>query len=378
MNLISAISKTEQLADFLREEINKCNSGNGGRILSSRALAKKFNTSQMVARKAFERLEKEGLLESRHGSGTYIKQQTASGKSVAILNEFDISHPETSYFYTRIVQQLRLFFEKRNIPVKLYLGYHSPRITVKKPETPTASDKLIEDINKGVISGIISISGLNTDEWRKPLIASGLPLVGSESGFPNGIDFNRDEFIRMGLDILLGKGCKYPWIITNNESYFNCYLSTVKEKGLTSVPEKLILKGFPKQLPEYFEYSSIMELFAPFAKNKLDGLLFTDDITFKNAMIGILELGLKVPERLQIVAHSNKGSGIFIPFPVTLLEYDPDIVAEKYGLMLVSMLNGKNMTPGRITVTFKRENSLSISEVRQNRSLQECERIKAS
>ena len=50
-----------------------------------------------------------------------------------------------------------------------------------------------------------------------------------------------------------------------------------------------------------------------------------------------MQLGLK----LQIMTHSNKGSGIFIPFPVTLLEYDPDAIAEKFGLMLVNIINGK-------------------------------------
>ena len=132
MILISAKPKAEQLADFLREEIRKCDPGNGGKIPSLRVLAKKFKTSPMVARKAFERLEKEGLLESRHGSGTYIREQMASGKSVAILNELDISCPDISYFYARIVQQLRLFFKKRNISGKAKNFYETANITNAK------------------------------------------------------------------------------------------------------------------------------------------------------------------------------------------------------------------------------------------------------
>ena len=371
MKLIEVKSKTEQLTGFLRDEIRKCNSGNGGKILTSRALASKFSTSQTVAIKAFERLEKEGLLESRHGSGTFIRQQTEPGKSVAILNEIDISHPDTSYFYVRIVQQLRLFFRKRGIPVRLYLGHQIPGMS---PNKSFASDSLIEDMERGIISGIISLAGLNSDEWRRPLIDSGLPLAGSDMVFPNGINFDMDDFVRRGADILLGKGCKNPWIITDHEYWFNLFMSIIKGKGLSATPEK----HFPKHFPKHFGYSHIMELFEPSSKNKLDGLLFTDDIIFKNAMMGILELGLKVPAKLKIVTHANKGSGMFIPFPATLLEYDPDLIAEKYGIMLLGMLNGKNLTPGRITAPLEKADSLSVKELGKNNSFKKSERLKAS
>ena len=348
MELISVKSKTEQLVDFLREEINKCNSGNGGKILSSRALAKNCNASQTIARKAFERLENEGLLESRHGSGTYIRQQMKSGQSVAILNEIDISHHDTSYFYIRIVQQLRIFFVERKIPVKLYLGYQIPGMPAN---ANIASDSLIKDIKKGVISGIISVAGFNTDEWKKPLIDSHLPLVGFD--FPNGIDLHRNQLIQRGVDILLQKGCKSPWIITNNENYFDHFISCIEKKRLVSKNIFPAIKPFSEFNINAFGYYSIIKIFGNSPKNIPDGLLFTDDIIFKNAMMGILELGLKIPEKLKIVTHSNKGSGIFIPFPVTMLEYDPDFVAEKYGFMLINMLKGKDLPPGKITVVYK-------------------------
>jgi DNA-binding LacI/PurR family transcriptional regulator len=351
MNLITSASKTEQLAAFLRKEIMEWNSESEGKILSSRALAKKFNTSQMVARKAFERLANEGLLESRHGSGTYIKKKTATVKSVAILNEADISHPDTSYFYTRTIQQLRLFFEKKKIPVKLYLGYQLPgELPLKGTH---ASDRFLEHIKQGVISGIIPLAGFSTDEWKKTLIDSHLPIVGADPVFPNGIDFDMNEFIKKGIDILLKKGCKAPWIITNSKSRFDLFVSVLKEKGILIAPEMFSFNAVSGYIPKHLGYTSIMEIFAPHSMKKPDGLLFTDDIIFKDAVMGILELGLKVPSELKIVTHANKGSGIFIPFPVTLFEYGPDAIAEKYGNMLVSMLDGKNLTPGRVTMRFE-------------------------
>ena len=176
--------------------------------------------------------------------------------------------------------------------VKLYLGHRHPNMPPVK--TTLASDKLIEDINRGIISGIISLAGFSTDEWRKPLSNSNLPLVSTDSVFPNGIDFDMDDLIRKSIDILLGKGCKAPWIITNNESHFNIFTSIMKGKGISLALERLVSKSLPGYLPKNFGYASVMETFAPSAKNKPDGLLFADDTIFKDAVMGCsLDLNFK-------------------------------------------------------------------------------------
>ena len=312
-------------------------------------LAKKFKTSQMVARKAFERLQNEGLIETRHGSGTYIREQKPSVKSVAILNEVDISHPDISYFYTRIIQQLRLFFDHREIPAILYLGHNPPNSSLKI--YPSAKDSLVKDIEKGMISGIISVSGPMTDEWQKPLIESGVPIVGFNPCFSFGIDFDAKGVIKKGIEILLMDGCRKPMIITSVKNYFDYFISIAEEKDLASKNMFPAPKNFPGNEIQGFGYSSVMEIFG--RNLKPDGLLFIDDMIFKNAMLAILELGLKVPEELQIVTHSNRGSGMFIPFPVTFLEIDPDLIAEKYGLMLLDMLEGREMPRERLKMPFE-------------------------
>jgi len=86
---------------------------------------------------------------------------------------------------------------------------------------------------------------------------------------------------------------------------------------------------------------------------KPDGLLLLDDMLFRDVSIAIMELGIRVPEQLRIVSHANKGSEMFIPFPVTLLEVDPQPCAEKMGTMLLQLLNGEAVPHPQVISQFE-------------------------
>lgn len=351
MAISAAKSKTDQIADHLRGELARLCAAGCSRVPSTRALADRFRTSQMAARKAFERLEKEGLLERRHGSGTYIREAGHSAKAVAIINEIDISHPNVSYFYSRIIQQLRLFFDRRGVPVRLYLG-HSPQGRGFPDRSLLAEGQLLRDLEKGLISGIIAITGPMTDEWEKPLTGSGLPAVGSNPCFVRGIDPDPKIFVEKGLEILLRGGSRKPFIICNQKDVFDFFLSTTKARKIPFPLRCPKPRRFPAHNIEGFGYSSIMGIFSGKRKDVPDGLLFTDDIIFKDALIGMLQIGLRIPERLRIVTHYNKGSGIFIPFPATLLVTDPDLIAKKYGEMLLDIVEGRRVPEVRLKIPF--------------------------
>ncbi len=352
MAFSAAKSKTDQIADYLRGELARLRAAGGSKVPSSRALAGKFKASQMVARKAFERLEDEGLIERRHGSGTYIREGGASARHVAIINEIDISHPDVSYYYVRIIQQLRLFFDRRMLPVRLYLGHCPPNRAFDDPSL-LAECELLRDIEKGLVSGIIALAGPMNDKWEKPLLASGLPVVGANPCFSCGIDPDPGIFVEKGLELLIQDGCRKPFIICNQRDVFRLFLSEAKARGITFPFDCPRPPRFPRHDIEGFGYSSVMRIFAGKTRDFPDGLLFTDDIVFKDALIGMLQIGLRIPEKLKIVTHYNKGSGIFMPFPAKLLVTDPDIIAEKYGELLLDILEGRQLPGGRIKMPFE-------------------------
>lgn len=76
----SGVPITRQIADQIRAQ---CASGRlrpGERLPSVRELARQLTINQNTVLRVYERLTAEGLLERRHGDGTYISDDLPGGK----------------------------------------------------------------------------------------------------------------------------------------------------------------------------------------------------------------------------------------------------------------------------------------------------------
>jgi GntR family transcriptional regulator len=65
-----------QIADALRERIRRGDLPAGARLATQRALARHFDVTLMTLRQALEMLEREHLIERRHGLGTFVAAPT--------------------------------------------------------------------------------------------------------------------------------------------------------------------------------------------------------------------------------------------------------------------------------------------------------------
>lgn len=68
----SELSLSERLADNIVEIIRSERLGRGDALASSRDLARRFGVTTPTVREALRRLEATGVVEFRHGSGTYV------------------------------------------------------------------------------------------------------------------------------------------------------------------------------------------------------------------------------------------------------------------------------------------------------------------
>jgi DNA-binding FadR family transcriptional regulator len=84
------ISLSEQLANDLREKAKVMD--RGARFPSEMSLCRRYQVSRMTVSNALQRLVREGMLERRQGSGTYVTQSPLQ----AI--HFVLSGPENSSF----------------------------------------------------------------------------------------------------------------------------------------------------------------------------------------------------------------------------------------------------------------------------------------
>ena len=70
----SIVPPWQQIADVLRERIHGGEYPPGSRVPSIIALSGEFGVAPVTARKALTALQREGLVESRTGWGTFVRE----------------------------------------------------------------------------------------------------------------------------------------------------------------------------------------------------------------------------------------------------------------------------------------------------------------
>ncbi|WP_374727581.1 FadR/GntR family transcriptional regulator [Haloactinomyces albus] len=77
----------EQVVSQLREHVESAGLGSGDRLPSERELAERLGVSRASIKQAILVLEVQGLVEIRHGGGTYLRTDTLAVEPVATLVE---------------------------------------------------------------------------------------------------------------------------------------------------------------------------------------------------------------------------------------------------------------------------------------------------
>ncbi|MHC5055283.1 MAG: substrate-binding domain-containing protein, partial [Planctomycetota bacterium] len=269
-----------------------------------------------------------------------------TGRRAGILIELDISHPRTSYFYLRTTQQLRLFLEARRVRAKLYVGHAEPGSD--EPRGTTCLE-FIEDVEADRIAGLAAIGVEPQDEWARPLHARGVPVVGGSAAFEHRVCQDYEGLVREGVRELVKRGSARIALLGGSPR--GAFESALREQGLPLRREWLGTRARAGALGAgHDEFARIWSA----RDEKPDGILVTDDMLLQDAVPAILSLGVRVPKDLVVVSHANRGGMPPLPFPATLLEFDPDAHAEAMGRMLAALLKGRKPKRNEVRLGFER------------------------
>ncbi len=338
----------EQIASVLRQEILARHKP-GSRLETTAALAKRFQVSKLTISQALVVLNKEGLIDSRKGSGVYVKEREDQ-RHVGILMDHDISDPRLSFFFVRVAQQLRTFFQSQGFRCRLYAGHSSAQ-----EKTPNLScTEFVEDVRANRLRGIAVVLGVQHSEWIEAVVRNQVPVVGPAE-YEWGVDADSLEMVRQGTRRLLEAGRRriafMAWQEKDNSGgWVQVFRSSLRKAGVPIRDEWIRCEVHPSQPGAGWE--EFREIWLA-SKEKPDGLLVCDDLLMRDATSAICEARVAVPEQLMIVAHSNRGSGIHYPFPIWQMEYDPDEHARLLGEMLVKLMQKEVISPRRILLPFR-------------------------
>lgn len=299
-------------------------------------LAKRFGVSLNTVVTALTILDREGIVERRHGSGTYVADCTRR-QPVGLVVGMDPRYPQVTYFPIRTMQVLSRFLQARGYRTRPYWVTSSPD---QRMLDPSYLD-LIEDIRAHRLCGVAAVRGIVDTKWNQAAQAAGIPFVNGTGGpYQVGVQ-GVSVMVKDGVHCLLEKGRRRIALM----GYFgsdkvareagDALEAVLKENGLPM--RKHWVRGDLHPTWAGAGYEEFKEIWMA-EEEKPDGLLVCDDILCVDVAVAILEIGIRVPDQLLLVTHASKGSGIVYPFPTVQLEYDPDAQAQAMGAMMVRLI----------------------------------------
>lgn len=336
----------QQVADELRELIRAAYKP-GDRLPAVEELAARYGMSVIPVREGLLALAHEGLVIRKRRWGTFVAEPPADDRCVAIFSELDNTLPECSHFFRRVPQMLRRHLQEHGVPSRAYMGLLTQPDDGSQP-TPRC-DEFFHDLAAGRLRGVIEFnSQCLRDRLRAAIDEKQLLHV-----LPSYVRADYDGMLAAGFRRLQDLGCRRVAVLGIVASDITADDATAREAtlsrhfaaaGLTYRQEWC--RGDLKPNLPGAGWEMFREIWAA-RREKPDGLLVTDDVLFSDASKAILAQRIVVPEKLRVVTHSNRGNGLFYPFPVDRLEVDPDAFATLFATRMLELLRGEAPAVGR-------------------------------
>ena len=321
----------KRIVEVLRGEIRRMTPE--ARLPSDRALAKRFGVSNVTVRSALMQLAEEGYVRRRQGSGTYALSRRLR-QHIGILAGLNLRHPRTSTFFLHTSLGAQDYFQQRDYHDKLYVGSSDPA----KANGRIDCREFFEDVDADRLLGLLVISGRAEKRWLDTLRSNDVPVVGIGSQYPYGVMLDSSAIVRSGLRWLKEAGCRRVGVI-------GWQIREAIENEGSNIDPALLLDDMSPATPGAgsLQFRRLCQA----RDEKPDGVLFTDDCLFRDALPAIYELGLKIPDTLKVASHATRGSDVYYPEGAILMEVCPGDFVTAAGEMLEGLITETYSGPRR-------------------------------
>lgn len=337
--------KYKKVIDYLLNMFKMKGYIKGRQLPTEFEIMAEIGVSRNTVRKAILEMEQKGIIERRHGSGTFYSGpdvKKVSGGLIGLVNFSDMG-----YIFPEII---------KGVEDTLYEEGYSPVLagSCHDIEREISSLKMLMEQNvKGLIIDLSKYYTLGSQIPVMELIKSfKIPVVithwyGTLNNF-SSVYINDEKIGFDAANHLIEKGHKKIGIVykrntQSGEYRLNGYSRALKEAGLT-LDEKYInsYDDFDDSNDIDHAFDCTLELI-----NKTDGditaiFYYTD----KCAMEGykaIESLGLKIPNDISVVGFDNFKSSMFVSPPLTTFEHPKTNMGRWAAKMLMDEINDQNI-----------------------------------
>lgn len=343
VHLEEAVRRVRELAERV---------GPGAQLPTTRELTRLLGVSLATLDRALTELEAQGGIDRHHGVGITVRQEIRQ-RTIGIVCGKDIFYAGVSPFWGLLVNALTRQVIARGQRADFY-------VDLPTPQAQAASRQELHDhLAARRLAGLLMLNIQSAEEVEE-LRAFGVPVVVFGSAPPHMVGPDNDGLIRAGVAALAARGCRRIGLLTTVARATGLFREAAAQRGVECDPRwQAVLDIIPPTdptapyvTPEERGYRVVSEWLAAAAQPTVTGLLSTDDILTRGAIVALERAGRRVGRDIQIATLANRGSPALLGHEDRLirLETDPAAVAAAMVTMLDELLAGSKSVTAPVLV----------------------------
>lgn len=349
----------QRLAKDLRRRILSGELKPGTKLQSTKDLAALWDSNAFTVHTALSRLVKEGLIERRHGSGTFVADLEDRFTCAGLYYSEDVWLGTESAYYRNLHAALNARFRRMRKKTNVFIDTRDEKkqATLLPSLAEAIANREIQCLIAPVTKGIC-FPALN----RLPM-----PVAFVYGPTPNRIIKDYGQFVRTSLERLAQQGCRSVGLISNaatpeiaDGNVENVYAIFRQEAQASSLQtcEQWVCQPqthvYEIAKYGYFAFQKLWNL-----PQKPDGLIVANDFAATGVITSILESGVRVPDELKVVFFRNAHMSCLCPFPATWGVSDEALAADALIKLIDQQFKGEKISP--ISIPFQFEETSGVA-----------------
>lgn len=356
-----AVKKIMVIND-LRSRIVSGDMTPGSQVPTRRDLSDMYDATLNTVQQALETLERDGFVVSKVGQGTYVNTKPPHLNHFGLIFPSEPGEDRWVLYWDHLAAITRKVVKEQGLKFTIYTG-------ISKHQPGEDYQKLLDDVRNDRLAGLIFSTNPYLVEGTDILEKPGIPrvVVGglSETQFSqvSNIIFDSRSFVTKAVNFLKENQKKSVAIICQPGNDYSFLLSELSNAGIYCPYQfqqavTLAESGWAKNCTRL--------LFDQGNANRPEALLILDDNLFDPALAGVFDAGLRIPQDLEIITHSNFPWQVNCPVPVTKLGYDMNELLKLAMSELESQREGN--IPRKLKLSVVLEDELAESNQPAQRS----------
>jgi DNA-binding LacI/PurR family transcriptional regulator len=347
---------TKEIGAHVRALIKNGTLPAGTGIPSTKALAAAWGVFPNTIKLALDPLVKEGLLDRRQNRGTRVLDGHRKIRRLGMYANFGSIPASDRDFLVSLQVELARVLEKQNAELKIWIDSR------KSPKS--LPENLIEACGKREIDGVVASHP--SKEILKAMKSLPVPFAALTSyrDYPARVQLRYADFVESAVRRLAECGSRRVGVISNViperateisnrqdvSHFYQIFAETAASLGLESRPEWVIHPASSKATIEIerFGYEAVKSLWKQ--QDRPDGLFIYPHTAVRGSLTALLELGVKIPEELQLVAHGNIETPILTPYPVDWITSSSHEIVQSMVKQIQTVLDGHPVKPIWLTL----------------------------